>query len=153
MSTGTVSGRSMLGNGRSVMGRMAVGDTNNPCPACNTCKAVCPLGVTVMLPNQVKKLQPLSSHDRSMPVPRMPMVAVGVLKVTLRVWALPISPVSARTVPFSNETRNRPSAGFLLSKMKSSTLKRVPPPSDTLLSSRNASTALAWAAVSTRSPG
>ena len=105
-----------------------------------------------MVPSQVKKLH-ASSHCMSSPVPRMPMVAVGVANPTLRLLARAISPVSARAEPRSSDTRKRPSLGFLSSNTKLSILKRVAAPSVSRLSSRNASTPRAATPVSIVSPG
>jgi hypothetical protein len=66
----------------------------------------------------------------SPPEPRMPMVAVAVLKPTLRLLALAIRPVSARTEPRNSDTRKRPSPAFFSSKTKLSTRNFVPEPSD-----------------------
>ncbi len=75
-----------------------------------------------MEPSQVNSVRPEAESPASpaqapvqmmsRPVPRMPMVAVAVLKPTLRLLALAIRPVSARTEPLSTEARKRPSPAF-----------------------------------------
>ena len=153
MSTGTVSGRGRFSSVGAVSGRISVRLTNRPCPACSVCSAVCPSGVTSMVPSQVKKLQLASAlQSKSRPVPRMPMVAVAVAKLTLREFELPIRPVSARMDPRSSDTRNLPSAGFLSSKTKLTTENRVFAPRVNRLSSRKTKIPLAAAPMSTVSP-